>query len=55
MENQWKLSPAGDPERLDAALRFGAGAVYLAGQEFGMRAGPANFSTRSSKGLPSCP
>ena len=24
------LSPAGDPERLDSALRFGAGAVYLA-------------------------
>ena len=50
MENQLELlSPAGDPERLDAALRFGAGAVYLAGQEFGMRAGPANFSNEELK------
>lgn len=38
------LAPAGDLERLDAALRFGADAVYLAGQEFGMRSAPANFT-----------
>ena len=38
------LSPAGDMERLRAALAFGADAVYLAGQEFGMRASQANFS-----------
>lgn len=38
------LSPAGDMERLRAALTFGADAVYLAGQEFGMRASQANFS-----------
>ncbi len=38
------LAPAGDPERLEAALRFGADAVYLAGQEFGMRAAPENFT-----------
>jgi len=37
------LSPAGDMERLDAALDFGADAVYLGGQLFGMRASPANF------------
>ena len=37
------LSPAGDPERLEAAIRFGADAVYLAGQEFGMRTAPSNF------------
>lgn len=37
------LSPAGDFERLDAALDFGANAVYLAGQEFGMRTAPSNF------------
>ena len=37
------LSPAGDEERLDAALRFGADAVYLSGQSFGMRAACANF------------
>ena len=37
------LSPAGDPERLAAAIRFGADAVYLSGQQFGMRAACANF------------
>ena len=43
------LSPAGDLERLDAALHFGADAVYLAGQEFGMRSAPANFSNEELK------
>ncbi len=38
------LSPAGDMERLDAALTFGADAVYLAGEKFGMRAASANFT-----------
>lgn len=37
------LSPAGDMERLTAAVRYGADAVYLAGKTFGMRAAPANF------------
>lgn len=38
------LSPAGDPERLTMALTFGANAVYLAGEQYGMRGGCANFS-----------
>ena len=38
------LSPAGDMERLDMALRYGADAVYLAGTQFGMRGGVKNFS-----------
>ncbi len=38
------LAPAGDMERLEAALAFGADAVYLAGKEFGMRSAPSNFS-----------
>lgn len=38
------LAPAGDFERLLAAVRFGADAVYLAGKKFGMRASPANFA-----------
>lgn len=38
------LAPAGDPERLAAALLYGADAVYLGGQEFGMRAAPPNFT-----------
>ena len=41
------LSPAGDEERLDAALRFGADAVYVSGEEFGMRAACANFDRDS--------
>ena len=31
------LSPAGDLERLQYAVRYGANAVYFAGTEFGMR------------------
>ncbi len=38
------LSPAGDMERLQTAVSFGADAVYLAGQEFGMRTSPNNFT-----------
>ena len=38
------LSPAGDMERLEMALAYGADAVYLAGREFGMRASAGNFS-----------
>ncbi|MBQ8579041.1 MAG: U32 family peptidase [Clostridia bacterium] len=38
------LSPAGSPEKLRAALLYGADAVYLAGNMFGMRAAAANFS-----------
>lgn len=37
------LSPAGDEERLEYALLFGADAVYLSGEQFGMRAACANF------------
>ena len=37
------LAPAGDMERLEAAVDFGADAVYLGGTSFGMRAGPKNF------------
>ncbi len=38
------LSPAGDLERLYAAVNFGADAVYLAGNEYGMRTASANFN-----------
>lgn len=38
------LSPAGDSERLEAALLYGADAVYLSGTRFGMRRAPANFT-----------
>ena len=43
------LSPAGDMEALDAALRFGADAVYLAYTEFGMRTAPKNFDAEGLK------
>ncbi len=38
------LAPAGDRERLQAALMYGADAVYLGGDAFGMRAAPQNFN-----------
>ena len=38
------LAPAGDMERLQAAVKYGADAVYLGGTMFGMRAAPANFN-----------
>lgn len=41
------LSPAGDFERLIAAVTFGADAVYLAGKEFGMRASQTNFDNEN--------
>ncbi|HIS59229.1 MAG TPA: U32 family peptidase [Candidatus Faecousia faecipullorum] len=38
------LSPAGDMERLQMAVLYGADAVYLAGTSFGMRSFAGNFS-----------
>lgn len=38
------LAPAGDFERLEMALHYGADAVYLAGTQFGMRASAGNFT-----------
>ena len=38
------LSPAGDFEKLKAAVRFGADAVYVGGKSFGMRAASGNFT-----------
>ncbi|MBQ7045087.1 MAG: U32 family peptidase [Clostridia bacterium] len=47
MSNTFKipelLCPAGDIERLYAAVDYGADAVYLAGEEFGMRTAATNF------------
>ena len=44
------LCPAGDMERLEMALHYGADAVYLAGQQFGMRASAGNFSADEMRG-----
>lgn len=38
------LAPAGDMERLDTALRFGADAVYLGGPKLQLRSGSTGFS-----------
>ncbi len=38
------LAPAGDFERFNAAVDYGADAVYLGGKGFGMRASPDNFN-----------
>lgn len=43
------LAPAGDYERLLAAIQYGADAVYLGGKEFGMRAAPTNFDNEELK------
>ena len=38
------LAPAGDMEKLNMAVRYGADAVYLAGTSFGMRSFAGNFT-----------
>ncbi|MDO4502975.1 MAG: U32 family peptidase [Coriobacteriia bacterium] len=38
------LAPAGGEEQLEYAMRFGADAVYLAAEKFGMRARATNFA-----------
>ena len=43
------LAPAGDMERLEMALAYGADAVYLAGTTFGMRSFAGNFSPEELK------
>ena len=42
--NMELLAPAGGMEQLEAAVRFGADAVYLAADRFGMRARASNFT-----------
>ena len=49
MRNIELLSPCGDFERLKLALKFGADAVYLAGEKFGMRTNPSNFNADELK------
>ncbi len=38
------LSPAGNPDKLRAAVKYGADAVYLSGQSYGLRAFSDNFN-----------
>lgn len=37
------LSPSGDIDRLKLAVKFGADAIYVGGEMFGMRTNPSNF------------
>ena len=43
------LAPAGDMERLKAAVKYKADAVYLGGSVFGMRTAPENFGEEQLK------
>lgn len=43
------LAPAGDWEKLKYALAYGADAVYMGGQAFGLRAFAGNFSSEEMK------
>ena len=43
------LAPSGDLTRLKAAVDYGADAVYLAGEEFGMRTAATNFGEEDLK------
>lgn len=38
------LAPAGNLEKLEFAIRYGADAVYIGGQQFGLRAKAGNFT-----------
>lgn len=40
------LAPAGDFEKMKYAIAYGADAVYMAGQRFGMRAAASNFDAQ---------
>lgn len=41
------LAPAGDMERLKASIKFGANAVFMAGDSFGLRANAKNFDRQA--------
>ena len=43
------LSPAGNPDKLRAAVAYGADAVYLSGQSYGLRAFSDNFNEEEMK------
>ena len=43
------LAPAGDREKLEMALHYGADAVYLAGKQYGLRAFAGNFDPDGMK------
>lgn len=42
------LAPAGTLEKLKVAIRYGADAVYIGGQAYGLRSRAGNFTDRKS-------
>ena len=44
------LAPAGDREKLEMALHYGADAVYFGGRDYGLRAFAGNFTNREELG-----
>lgn len=49
MEKIELLAPAGDLEKLEMAINYGADAVYLGGEAFGLRTSSKNFSIEQIK------
>jgi len=48
-------APAGNPEKLEIAVKYGADAVYFGGKKFNLRSGSGNFSADEiDKGLQTC-
>ena len=43
------LAPAGTLEKLKIAVRYGADAVYIGGQEYGLRSNAGNFTFEEMK------
>lgn len=43
------LAPAGNLEKLKFAVHYGADAVYIGGQHYGLRSGADNFSLEEMK------
>ena len=43
------LAPAGDLEKLKTAIIYGADAVYIGGEKFGLRAASKNFTDEQMK------
>ena len=44
MKKRELLAPAGNLEKLKIAVLYGADAIFIGGQEFGLRSGSDNFS-----------
>lgn len=49
MEKVELLAPAGDLEKLKMAIKYGADAVYIGGESFGMRTAAKNFTSEEMR------